>query len=237
MKLYALVPLLFQKIIWIPTRLILTIFGNLQVRGLEHLKSIRSPVIFAVNHSSEIDPFMVPASLPFFSRFSPLFYAVREKTFYSGNGWRKHLFNGWFINLWGGYSAEVGLKDYEKSLAPHISILRNGGSFCVFPEGKITLDGKVGEAKGGISFLAHSAPCTIIPVAISGVFDMSPADFFSGKRTISISYGKPIRSEDLYTKITQPHIAGTSVWKLEADFIMSEVDKLMHTPEKQTCTV
>ena len=107
MKLYFIAPLFLQKFIWIPTRLILTIFGHIKIRGLEHLKGIPSKVIFACNHASEIDPFIVPASLPFWSRFSPLFYATRERAFYDTNGWRKYLFGGMFINAWGGYPAIV----------------------------------------------------------------------------------------------------------------------------------
>jgi len=227
MRSYFHIPLFFQKLIWIPTRLLLIVCGRLRVRGLENLQDIRVPVIFATNHSSEIDPFMVPASLPFFSRFSPLFYAVREKSFYDTNGWRQYLFNGWFINMWGGYSVATGLRDYEKALAEHISILRAGGSFCVFPEGGITRDGHIQPAKGGISFLAHSAPCVVVPVAISGVYGMSVADFFLRKRKITVTFGKPINPNELYAHIEQPHTPGESVWKKEADYIMKKVGELL----------
>ncbi len=238
MKPYFVLPFFFQKLIWIPTRLALIIFGSLKVYGLENVreieKGIRVPVLFAVNHSSEIDPFMVPASLPFWSRFSPLFYVVREKSFYTRNGWRKHLFNNWFIAMWGGYNAPSGLRDYEKSLSKHTEILRDGKSFCVFPEGGITRDGTIQPAKGGISFLAHSTLCVIIPVRISGVYGMSVSDFFlnlflrKGKqqRKISIFFGKPIKPEELYMNLKGTSSSGESVWKKEADYIMKKVGEL-----------
>lgn len=238
MKFYSVSPLILQKLIWIPTRLILKLCGKLEIKGLGNLKGVESgassklPVIFACNHSSEIDPFMVPASLPFFSRFSPLFYAVREKAFYDSNGWRKHLFNTWFINAGGGYGATVGLRNYELSLSRHIKILHDGHSFCVFPEGGITKDGHIQPAKGGISFLAHSAPCVIVPVAISGAFGMSPADFFSRKRKITIHFGTPIPANELYAQTQKnesalPHQPNENVWKKEADFIMKKVGELL----------
>jgi 1-acyl-sn-glycerol-3-phosphate acyltransferase len=241
MKPYFNAPLFLQKLIWIPTRLILIVFGGHKVYGLENLKGIKGPVIFACNHSSEIDAFMTPASLPFFSRFSPLFYAVREKEFYDANGWRKHLFNAWFISLWGGYGARVGLKDYGRSLERHIDILRGGGSFCVFPEGRITQDGKLQEGKGGISYLAHSAPCTIVPVGISGVYGMTPLDFFLRRRKTSVRFGKPIRPEDLYSlsktsaastapqhTITQPTTPQPkNLWKEEAEYIITQIGLLL----------
>jgi 1-acyl-sn-glycerol-3-phosphate acyltransferase len=227
MKPYFLAPLFFQKLIWIPTRLLLLIFGRLERRGLSNLKGIKGPVIFACNHSNDIDPFMVPASLPFWSRFSPLFYAVREKDFYDNKGLVQEIFTEWFIALWGGYPVRVGTKDYSISLKKHIEILRDGGSFCMYPEGRITQDGKLQEAKGGTSYLAHSFPSTIVPVGISGVYGMSVKDFFAGKRKIVISFGKPIVSEDLYNHIPQPHEAGKSVWKAEAEYILSKIGELI----------
>jgi 1-acyl-sn-glycerol-3-phosphate acyltransferase len=238
MKAYFLPPLILQKLIWIPTRLVLVFFGHLKVKGLENVRVLydepRRPVIFACNHGSEIDPFMVPASLPFFSRFSPLFYAVREKSFYEGNGWRKHFFNGWFINLWGGYSATVGLHDYGRSLEQHIVILREGGSFCVFPEGSITRDGNIQPAKGGISYLAHSSPCSVIPVAISGVHGMSPLDFLRGKRRITVSFGKPIPSAELYKDHLAPHDPEENLWKKEAEFVMKKVGEMVENTPSYT---
>ena len=230
LKPYFLAPLFLQKLIWIPTRLVLSLFGRHRVYGLENLKGIKNPVIFACNHSSEIDAFMTPASLPFWSHLSPLFYVVREKDFYEANGWRKHLFNTWFISLWGGYGAKVGLRDYGASLRRQIEILKDGGSFCIFPEGGITKDGMIQQPKGGIAYLAHAHPCTIIPVGISGVYDMSPGDFFKGRRKICVQFGKSIQSEDLWKLVPQSGLSGTNVWKAEAAYIMDRVGELvMHS--------
>ncbi len=227
MKLSFLVPLFCQKLIWIPTRLLLILCGRLRIVGLENLKDINTPIVFACNHSNEIDPFMVPASLPFFSRFSPLFYIVREKEFYNDKGWMKQLFNSWFIKMWGGYSAKIGLHDYSQSLQEHIALLQQGRSFCVFPEGHITRDGKIQEGKGGISYLAHGARCVIIPVGISNVYKMAPMEFFTLKRKIIINFGKSILPDSLYSHIPQPHEPGKSVWKEEANYIMSKINELI----------
>ncbi len=192
MKLYFLSPLILQKIIWIPTRLILRGFGHLTIRGSDHLKGVKSPVIFAVNHSSEMDPILIPASLPFWSRFSPIFYASRSKSFYQNSGWRQHIYGGWFFKMWGSYPIFPGLKDYERSLRNHIEIINDGGSLCVFPEGKITPDGNIQQAHGGIAYLAMRTNCTVIPVGISGSYRTPAKEFFSGKRRITVSFGEPI---------------------------------------------
>ncbi|MEN9524382.1 MAG: 1-acyl-sn-glycerol-3-phosphate acyltransferase, 1-acyl-sn-glycerol-3-phosphate acyltransferase, partial [Candidatus Parcubacteria bacterium] len=212
MKLYFLAPLFFQKLIWVPTRLILRIFGHIKIYGLENIEGLQGPVIFAANHSSEIDPLIVPSSLPFWSCYSPLFYATREKSFYSKNGWRKHLFGGLFINAWGGYCVNVGLRDYEKSLKDHIQIGRDGGSFCVYPEGGITPDGTIQPARGGVAYLAERAKCTIVPVGVSGVYNTPFKDFFAGKRHINVYFGKPITQKELREKVSSRSTQGMHMY-------------------------
>ncbi len=227
MKSYFLAPLFLQKFIWIPTRLILTIFGHMKISGLENLKDLKGPVIFACNHSSEIDPFIVPASLPFWSRFSPLFYATRERSFYDTNGWRKYLFGGMFINAWGGYTAITGVHNFEISLADHIEIAKDGGSFCVYPEGGITRTGALQQAKGGVAYLAEKGNCTIVPVGISGTFRTHVGQFFLGKRCITVNFGQPITQEELRTRVVRTPEIGVHIYRLEAKYVMKKVGELI----------
>lgn len=194
---YSFTPLILQKLIWIPTRLSLRFFGRLQISGLENLKDLKGNVIFACNHESELDPFFVPASLPFFSRYSPIFYVTREKSFYDESGWRQLFYGGIFFRMWGGYPAFVGLKDYEKSIKEHIRIVNEGCSMCVFPEGGKTHDGKLQPAKGGIAYLSERTGRPIIPVAISGTYQTSAKKFFTRNRHMKIIFGKPIYPKEL----------------------------------------
>ncbi len=228
MKWYFFIPLFLQKFIWIPTRLIFHFFGHLQVRGLENLERVNGNVIFAANHASEVDPFLVPCSLPFWSRFSPLFYITREKSFYNTNGWRRHLFGGFFINAWGGYGAKTGLKDYGQSLFVHRGILNDGGSFCIFPEGGITSDGTLQKGKGGIAYLAEYADIPIIPVAFSGTYRTYAKDFFLRRRKIIVQFGEPIFQEELKQKIDRSKL-GAAVYKDEANYIVSKIGELIVT--------
>lgn len=193
MKLYFLSPLFLQKLIWIPTNIILRFLGRLEVRGLENLKGLEAPAIFACNHTSELDPFFVPASLPFFSRFSPIFYTSRERDFYIYSSWRKHFYGGAFFKAWGSYPVYAGLHDYEKSLKHHTQIILDGGSVCIFPEGRTTKDGKIQPAKGGVGYLAYATDTPIVPVRIQGVYRFSLKDFLLRRRHLSVTYGKPMR--------------------------------------------
>lgn len=228
MKFYILVPLFFQKLIWIPTRLILTFFGHIKIYGLKHLDGLKGSVIFACNHLSEIDPFVVPASLPFWSRFSPLFYATRERAFYVEHGWRKYLFGGWFINAWGGYIAQAGLHDYERSLIDHIRIAYDGGNFCIYPEGGITRTGAIEleRAKGGMAYLAERGGCTIVPVSISGIYRTPILDFFLGKRKIVVNFGLPISQEELQNKVPRNPEKEIEIYKEQSRYVLEKIVEL-----------
>jgi 1-acyl-sn-glycerol-3-phosphate acyltransferase len=191
-KWYFISPLILQKIIWIPTNIILRFFGRLEIKGLENLKEIKGNAILACNHGSELDPIIPPAALPFWSHFSPMFYTSRENKFYGGSGWRRHFYGGNFFKAWGSYQVVVGLHDYEKSLANQIRIINDGGTMCYFPEGRTTPNGMIQPAKGGVAYLAYITKVPIVPVRLEGMFHLSVKDFFLRKRKLSITFGKPI---------------------------------------------
>jgi 1-acyl-sn-glycerol-3-phosphate acyltransferase len=220
-KWYFISPLILQKLIWIPTNIVFRFFGHLNVKGLENLKDVMAPVIFACNHTSELDPFFVPASIPFFSRFSPIFYTSREKAFYDNSGWRQLFYGGTFFKIWGSYPVYVGLHDYKKSLINHIQILRDGGNLGIFPEGRTTPDGSIQPARGGIAYLAYATGAAIVPVRIRGVFGLSTKDFFLRRAHLSITYGKPMRFPNVSN--TEP---SADDLKTYANAVMGEVGKL-----------
>ncbi len=152
-------------------------------------------VIFAANHSSELDPILVPAALPFLSPLLPIFYVSRPRVFYKTSGWRQFLYGGLLFKLWGAHSVRpaVGGADYAQSLAAHIQILKIGGSVLIFPEGRKTRDGNIQrEAHGGVAYLARTTGMPVVPVRIFGDFNMTLGDFFLRRRRIVVVFGTPI---------------------------------------------
>jgi 1-acyl-sn-glycerol-3-phosphate acyltransferase len=228
MKLFYLTPFLLQKCIWVPTHIALSVFGKIKIEGLEHLRDVKGATIFAANHTSELDAFIVASSVPFWSHFSPLFFASRENKFYDTSGWRRHFYGGMFFKLWGAQAIYSGLQDYEKSLINHIQLLKDGKSLLLFPEGRITPDGSVQSARGGVAYLASRMNCTIVPVAISGAYNMTIADFFLRHRKILIRFGAPIHSDELDITVRQDSHVSENVYKKEAAYIMERVRELFH---------
>lgn len=229
---YFLSPLILQKLIWVPTRLLLSWCGHISSQGFENLAKIKTNLIFACNHTSEMDVFFIPGILPFFSRFSPIFYTSRENKFYQNSGWRKHFYGGVFFKMLGAYPVKVGLHDYELSTKRHVQILNDGGNLCVFPEGRVTPDGMLQPAKGGVAYLAHKTGLPIVPVYLGGAFKLSPIRFFLGRGRLSISFGEPI------------HIAGqegqslsVEDYKTYARMVMEKIAALKPLPEMQPAAI
>jgi len=222
---YWLYPFILQNLIWVPTRLIFSFFLRLEIKGAENFTNLPAGIIFANNHSSELDPFFVPACLPFLSRLSPVFYTSREKAFYQNSGWRQFFYGGLFFKLWGAYSVLVGLHNFEKSLAVHIRILENGGSVNIFPEGKKTRDGNLGEAKGGVAYLAVMTGKPIIPVFVSGVLKITCWDFLLRRRKVTVSFGKPILAGEIQ-RITRKGIYADGVFEKAAALVMQKISAL-----------
>jgi len=198
MKLYRLPPLFLQSLFWAPTRIILKIFTDFEVRGISNVQNLPRGVIFVSNHQSELDPILITASLPFLSHHFPMFYTSREKSFYIKSGWRQIFYGGLFFKMWGAYPVRVGLRDYGDSLVCHAEIIKDGGSVCIFPEGKRTVDNKIGPVKGGAAYLSYVTKAPIVPVKIEGVWRTSPKDFFWRKRKCRITIGQPIFPDEIF---------------------------------------
>ncbi len=194
-----IIPFMIQFISWPFFRLFFKFFMHLEIKGLENLKSVSSKVIFAPNHAHELDSWLVRAALPWFSRWSPMIYVTAPiYAFKESNkrGWLGVLYRSGILQyvfaLWGAYPLERGNGDYAKSLRTQVSNLKDGYPLCMYPEGKITEDGKLQEFHGGIVYLASETKASIIPVAIKGTYKLSLKNIFLRKARVFIYYGKSI---------------------------------------------
>lgn len=194
---YSFLPWINQRIWWLPVRLLLKYFCHFSIEGLENVKVVKSKkIIFAANHSSFFDPAAITVALPYFSRFVPMFYVSRAKKYYHTDSWLLRLFyGGFFFRIFGAYPTFSGHKNYEISLTHHIRLLNSGLPVLIFPEGGIRRSDQTKEPRGGVAFLAERTDATVIPVHVSGLYDLSSEDFFARKRRAKITFGKPIEPD------------------------------------------
>ncbi|MEK7558595.1 MAG: lysophospholipid acyltransferase family protein [Patescibacteria group bacterium] len=217
-------PVFLQNSIWLPTRIFLKFFTRFEIRGFEHIKNLSGPLIFASNHASELDPILVTAAMPFFSPLLPIFYVAKKGEFYKKDGPLGLIYGGVFFKLWGAYPVREGLKNYKLSLNIHLEMLKEKKCLLIFPEGKITKDGNIGSAHGGIGYLAYATKSKVVPVAIQGNFHLTQKDFFSRKRKIIITIGAPINPSSLFAGVEEPSVEEC---QSAAKKIMSHVKKLI----------
>lgn len=221
---YFLSPFILQAIIWVPTRLFFKFFFHVKTEGLENIEGLKNGVIFAQNHTSELDVFPVPSSLPFVSHLMPTFYTSREQSYYRHSGWRQRFYGGFFFKLWGSHRVLVGVRNYEKALETHLEILRQGGSLCIFPEAVRSKDGKLGPAKGGMAYLAHKANVPIVPVGVTGLLNPSWKSVLSRERRAIFRFGKPIYPTELFRGLGNPNPSG---YKIAAQRVVDEIASLL----------
>jgi 1-acyl-sn-glycerol-3-phosphate acyltransferase len=208
-RLYFIAPFILQSTVWrILMRPFFYLFIDLDVVGLENLKNLKGPIIFAPNHPTEIDATLLPVVLPMWSRFSPMFYVAREPAYYQDSyfGLRRLLYMGWVFKMLGAFPVRSGMKDYSISLANHVRILKAGGAVCIFPEGVLSKNGIIGPAHGGVGYLIHAAKADVVPVYFEGIVNMTLADFFSRRRKARVILGTPILSEQLFDTNVEPTI-------------------------------
>lgn len=194
-RIYVLFPIVFQTIIYTGTRIIFSLCARLTIEGLEHVKKLNGPAIFAPNHQTEWDGPLVRTSLPFFSKKrSPMYFVGMKDNGYSWKdfGWRSLLYQGEFFKMLGAYPTYPGNNNYALSLKDHIELLNHGRDVCIFPEGEMSKNGVFGEPHGGVAFLSHYTKVPVVPVAIIGLAAATVKDVFLRRCNVTIRFGKPI---------------------------------------------
>jgi long-chain acyl-CoA synthetase len=72
-------------------------------------------------------------------------------------------------------------------------VLRRGKILLAFPEGSRSRDGGIKEFKKGVGIIAKELNIPIVPVAISGTYEMLPSGkLFPKPSHVRVSFGKPI---------------------------------------------
>lgn len=219
-KTIAVLPFILQKIGYVVFFVLYKIFMRLEVKGLGNLEKETGPFIFAFNHTHELDSTAIPLSLPMWSRHFPVFFVSAAKERYKTFGWRGFLYGGKFFNALGAYSVFSGQQNYAYALQTHEELLKKGYSVCIFPEGKRTPDGNLGPARGGLGYLIDASGVPVVPVAISGFFNLSFMDFLLRKRTLVLTVGNP-----MHVVVPEPHTKEAYVEAGEE--VMREIGKML----------
>ena len=182
-----------QRIARIWARTMVLLSGcSLNICGAENLR--KAPVaVYASNHTSYMDTPVIFASLPFQFRILA----------------RKELwpiaFIGWYLDRSGQIPIDtVNTHSTLSSLGVAVKALRSGMSVFVFPEGGRTSTGELRPFLSGAAYLAIRAQVPLVPLALSGVFDLLPIHtrhLYPGRLTLTA--GEPIDTKGMTPRQTE----------------------------------
>ena len=166
--------------IW--ARFVLSVCGvKVIISGRDNVPLDR-PVIFACNHTSQVDILVLYLALPVEFRF-----VVKEELFRIPiMGMAMKAADYIPIKRSGGKAA-------LRSLSKAARQIKAGASVVIFPEGTRSPDGRLAPFKPGGFLLATRSECPVVPVAISGSNRiLRKGSFVAHPGTVKVTIGKPV---------------------------------------------
>jgi glycerol-3-phosphate dehydrogenase (NAD(P)+) len=130
------------------------VYFRLRRIGREHVPE-HGPVIFASNHRSFLDPFVIGTLTR-----RPVYYMAKKELF-------ERRWQGWLLNRLGAFPVDRGASDTD-AMATAREILERGDCVVIFPEGTRVRPGPLGEPRRGVGRLALATGAPVVPVAVMG---------------------------------------------------------------------
>jgi long-chain acyl-CoA synthetase len=153
------------------------VFARVRVEGLEHLRDLPGPVVFAANHQSHMDTPAILSALParwryrvavamakefFKAHFFPEQYSRREWLTNSLNYYLASL----FFNAFPLPQREAGTRQTLRYIG---TMLGEGHSVLIFPEGKRTMHGEIAPFRPGVGMIGARLGVPVVPVRLEGL--------------------------------------------------------------------
>lgn len=133
---------------------------RLQVVGQHHIPK-KGGALLICNHVSFVDWLLIAAGLDRPVRF------VIDHSYFQGVFLRPLLAAAGVIPIAGGREDPSRLAQAYRGIA---EALDSGELVCIFPEGKITVDGKLGPFKAGVIKILKRSNVPVIPMALNGLW-------------------------------------------------------------------
>ncbi|MEJ2368427.1 MAG: AMP-binding protein [Acidobacteriota bacterium] len=195
---FAAVRWLGQHLLGIPvTRLIC----GLDVRFADRLAGVKPPVIFAANHTSNLDALVLLTALPhrFRVRLAPAMTPDLFPAFLAGGKHSPAARVGsalyfYFLTLFGNAYLLPPTSSFRRTLKQTGDLIGEGYCPVVFPEGHLTRTGRMAPFKPGIGMMIDAMKVPVVPVHLQGLYEIYPVDAkFPRKRgRVVVTIGGPM---------------------------------------------
>ncbi|HEX6125723.1 MAG TPA: AMP-binding protein [Pyrinomonadaceae bacterium] len=194
-------PVFYELVIYPITRML----SWVNKRGVENLSDLNGPVVFASNHVTYVDPALVMSAMPlrFRSRLAIAIDGERLRGYrYGQPGIGLIMRIRWFFTYWlvVAFFNAFPLprrSGFRKSFVFAGEAMDRGYNILIFPEGELTKDGRLQKFRTGVGLLASGLEAPIVPVSISGLYELrrSGQRGYAPPGSITITFGEPIPYE------------------------------------------
>ena len=196
-----------------PILFLARLFAWVKVTGLENLRSVNGPVIFASNHQSHLDVPAILWALP--PRWRYRLAPAMAKEFFSAHFHPKgHKRIERFTSSLNYYLACLVFDAFplpqresgtREALRYAGQLVADGYSILIFPEGKRTDAGELSAFRAGTAMLASRLNVTVIPVCLTGLEKiLHKTARFPTPGPARVRFGKPLHlAGDNYPRLAE----------------------------------
>ena len=172
------------------------IFAHVHREGLENLKGIRPPVIFASNHQSYMDVPAILCALP--ARWRYRVAPAMRKEFFEAHFHRRTFTNSLNYYLSSLFFNAFPIPQREPGALVTLRYMGElaADRWCVliFPEGKMTDKGEIAPFQPGIGMIASRLGVPVVPVRIEGLDRVLHRTWKMARMgRVRIAFGAPIQ--------------------------------------------
>jgi long-chain acyl-CoA synthetase len=153
------------------------IWMDLDVEGLEHLRGLKGPVIFAANHQSHLDTPAILDALP--ARWRYRIAPAMAKEFFKAHFYpQEYTRKQWFSNSLNYYLGSLFFNAFplpqreagtRQTLRYIGELIGDGYSVLIYPEGKRTDRGEIKRFLPGVGMIASRLDVPVVPVRLEGL--------------------------------------------------------------------
>ncbi|NHJ01522.1 MAG: 1-acyl-sn-glycerol-3-phosphate acyltransferase [Candidatus Heimdallarchaeota archaeon] len=197
-------------------------FGyRLEAKGIQNLIAnldiFRGGSIFAGNHESVIDAFLMGLVVPKELKSKRIYFLGKKSALWRNRFW------GQLMDYFGVIPVEK--RGNQEAVKRGIEVLTRKQALGIFPEGHIRYSRKTLEGKVGVARFAFETESPVIPVGIIGTDGVLPygGNWPSLGKKVSLAVGEPIFLADWYDKkdMYDPYAL-----RAATDLVMNHIRKL-----------
>ncbi len=168
-----------------------------RVKGLEKITNLNGPIIFIANHLSFFDQPMIMYALPRHHRYNTATAAWQEFFFDEKDNliiscWKRFVFL--YVAVMRNVFSLPQSSGFRKTLAYMGKLIDHKINFLIFPEGQMSLDGKLAPFMKGLGLMVKELRTpVIIPIHISGTDKvLSRGKKIPRRNPVQVVFGNPL---------------------------------------------